>query len=118
VTTFDNCKVVIPNSKLSNEVIVNISSEGSRRLDVELKFNYGVDFEMIKKQIDMAVDQSENMLQKPERRIGVSALEPDGYKVILNVWIHAHGFMDTKLAFQQRLMQLLKASGVKLPGMD
>src|SRR3954470_15622031 len=48
VKTFDNRTVIIPNSKLSNEVIVNLSREGKRRLDIELKFNYGVDFEQVK----------------------------------------------------------------------
>lgn len=39
VKTFDNRTVVIPNGKLSNEVIINISREGSRRLDIEMKFS-------------------------------------------------------------------------------
>ncbi len=47
VTTYDNLTVIFPNSKLSNEVIVNISREGIRRLDIELKFNYGTDFKDI-----------------------------------------------------------------------
>src|SRR3954453_9937491 len=44
VTTFDNRTVVLPNSKLSNEVIVNLSREGMRRLDVELKFGFPIPF--------------------------------------------------------------------------
>lgn len=38
MTTYDNKTVIIPNSKLSNEVIINISSSGTRRLDIELSF--------------------------------------------------------------------------------
>lgn len=117
VTTFDNRTVVIPNSKLSNEVIVNISTIGNRRLDIELKFSNSIDFEAVKKEINETVDHAQNMLKKPERRIGISSLEPDGYKVMLNVWVNAHGFMDTKMAFQQKLMENLKASGLKLPGL-
>jgi small conductance mechanosensitive channel len=41
VTTFDNRTVIVPNSKLSNEIIINISREGSRRLDIEIKFKLG-----------------------------------------------------------------------------
>src|SRR3954452_4412404 len=32
--TYDNKDVIIPNSKLSNELIVNLSQEGKRRLDL------------------------------------------------------------------------------------
>jgi len=117
VTTFDNRTVVIPNSKLSNEVIINISLQGSRRLDIELKFNYGVDFEEVKSMINATIDSSENLLKSPERRIGIAALDADGYKVSIAVWLQAHGYRDAQLAFQEKLMNNLKSGSIKLPGM-
>ncbi|CAG5018445.1 Small-conductance mechanosensitive channel [Dyadobacter sp. CECT 9275] len=117
VTTFDNRTVVIPNSKLSNEVIVNISRSGSRRLDIELKFNNSIDFEAVKNLINDTIRKSQNILKKPEGRVGISSIEPDGYKVMLNVWISSHGFTDAKMMFQQKLIENLHASGLKLPGM-
>jgi len=117
VTTFDNRKVVIPNSKLSNEVIINISAIGSRRLDVEMKFTNSIDFAEVKNIIEQVLDHAQNTLQSPVRRIGISSIEPDGYKVMVNVWVNAHGFIDTKMEIQERLMESLKSSGLKLPGM-
>jgi len=117
VTTFDNRIIVFPNSKLSNEVIMNLSGSGTRRLDIELKFNNNVDFATVKRLIDEAIESSANMLKTPERRIGISSIEPDGYKVMVNVWLKAHSFNDTKMAFQERLREKLMASGLKLPGM-
>lgn len=117
VKTFDNRTVVIPNGKLSNEVIINISREGSRRLDIEIKFSYGIEYEKIFNVFNKTVDEFKNCLKTPERRIGVSTLEDSGYKVIMNVWVNAHGFTDTKLSFQQELMKNFKLGGVKLPGM-
>jgi small conductance mechanosensitive channel len=117
VTTFDNRSVVVPNSKLSNEVIINISREGSRRLDIEMKFTNAVDLNQIRDVINKAVDTCENILTTPARRIGVTAIETDGYRIGLNVWVNAHGFQDTKLAVQERVLQAIKDSGIKLPGM-
>jgi small conductance mechanosensitive channel len=117
VTTFDNRKVVIPNSKLSNEVIINISAIGSRRLDVEMKFTNSIDFAEVKNIIEQVLDHAQNTLQSPVKRIGISSIEPDGYKVMVNVWVNAHGFIDTKMEIQERLMESLKSSGLKLPGM-
>lgn len=117
VKTFDNRTVVIPNGKLSNEVIINISREGSRRLDIEMKFSYGIDYEQIVTVFNKTVDEFKDCLKTPERRIGVSALEDSGFKVSLNVWVKAHGFTDTKLSFLEVLMKNLKLGGIKLPGM-
>jgi small conductance mechanosensitive channel len=117
VKTFDNRTVVIPNGKLSNEVIINISREGSRRLDIEMKFSYGIDYEQIVAVFNKTVDEFKDCLKTPERRIGVSALEDSGFKVSLNLWVKAHGFTDTKLSFLEVLMKNLKLGGIKLPGM-
>lgn len=117
VTTFDNRSVIVPNSKLSNEVIINISREGTRRLDLELKMSNAIDINEIKSVINQAIDKCKNVLAKPERRIGVSSLETDGYKIGVNVWVDAHGFQDTKLAIQERILQDIKDSGIKIAGL-
>jgi small conductance mechanosensitive channel len=36
---------------------------------------------------------------------------------MVNVWLDAHGFVDTKMEIQEKLMEALKGSGLKLPGM-
>jgi len=117
VTTYDNRKVVIPNSKLSNEVIVNISASGSRRLDIELKFSNSIDYATVKSKIEDVLNNSQHALKSPEKRIGISSIEPDGYKVLVNVWLNSHGFIDTKMEIQEQIMDTLKLSGLKLPGL-
>jgi small conductance mechanosensitive channel len=117
VTTYDNRTVVIPNSKLSNEVIINVSRSGNRRLDVELKFTNAIEFSTVKQIVNDVLDRAQNALKVPARRIGISSIEPDGYKVMVNVWLDAHGFVDTKMEIQEKLMEALKTSGLKLPGM-
>lgn len=108
VLTFDNRTVVVPNSKLSNEVIINMSREGTRRLDIKLKFATGTDIVQIKKILNKAIDKCEQILKSPERRIGVAEIQPDGFLIGVDVWINAHGFYDTKLAVQEVLLQDIK----------
>lgn len=115
VTTFDNRSVIVPNSKLSNEIIINISREGKRRLDLELKFSNSIEFSQIKEIIDQAIEKCENILATPERRIGVSSIETDGYKVGVNVWVNAHGFQDTKLAVQETILNAIRTSELNKP---
>lgn len=117
VTTFDNKTVIIPNSKLSNEIIINTSREGKRRLDILLKVSYATDFNEVRPIIEESIKNSANILPSPAPRIGVSVLEPDGYKIVVNIWVAPSAFSDTKLKFQQRLIEDLKDRNIKLPGM-
>lgn len=116
VLTFDNTTVIVPNSKLSNEIIFNFSREGKRRLDVNIKFNYGVEFEKIKSIAMNAISSFGHFLKDPPPRIGVQQLDADGFIVTINVWTNAHGFQDAKLAFQEKFLHDIKAAGIKLPG--
>lgn len=117
LTTYDNKTVIIPNSKLSNELIVNLSREGRRRLDIELKFNYSFSFETVKAIVEKTIKKFKTVLDDPPVRIGVSSMEDSGYKIVINIWVPAHGFQDFKMQLQQQLIEDLKASELKLPGM-
>lgn len=117
ITTFDNKIVIVPNSKLSNEVIINTSREGKRRMDIELKLNYGIEIKRVRKIIDDIIRADDDILDDPTPRIGVSSLDPDGYKILVNVWVKPHGFHDEKLGLQEKIIEGIKGAGIKLPGM-
>jgi small conductance mechanosensitive channel len=108
--------IIVPNSKLSNEIIINLSRKGNRRIDIELKLSYATDTEQVKKIIGQSIHSSQNLLVEPAHRTSVSALEPDGYRLLVNVWTLAHGFNDAKFALQEKIIKDLKEGGVKLPG--
>jgi len=117
VTSFDNKTIIVPNSKLSNEIIINLSRKGNRRIDIELKLSYAIDTEQVKKIITQSIQASQNLLTEPSHRVSVSTLEPDGYRLLINVWTSAHGFNDAKFELQEKILNDLKQGGIKLPGL-
>jgi small conductance mechanosensitive channel len=117
VTTYDNRSVIFPNGMLSNNMIVNISRQGSRRLDMTYKFGNAVDIREAKKVIDGTIVKEERCLKTPEHRIGVSLLEADSFTLSISVWVNAHGFEDTRLILQEAILQDLKDSGIRIGGL-
>ena len=97
ILTFDNKTIIVPNGQLSNNVIINLSRQGKRRMDINLKFNYDTDFGQVKKQIEKAILATKNILHDPVARIGVADLDGDRYTVSVEVWVNAHGFQDSRL---------------------
>jgi len=116
VLTYDNKTITIPNGQLSNNVVINYTREGKRRIDIEMKFAYGIDFEELKKIFLSAVGQIKNLYTDPSPRVGVTGLDTDKYTITLNVWTNAHGFVDAKQELQESILNKLKTSGIKLPG--
>jgi small conductance mechanosensitive channel len=116
IKTYDNRVVIVPNSLLSNNMIVNISREGVRRLDILYKFANGVDVKQVREVLNKIIDGSEYCLKSPERRIGITLLEADAYTLSIEVWVNAHGFEDAKRIVQEAILQGLKDASIKIGG--
>lgn len=113
ITTFDNRTVVIPNSKLSNEIIVNMSQQGNRRLDLLMKFPYTSDINKVQEVIEHSVRDSQDILDDPKPNIGVSSLDMDGYIMVVELWVNALSYYKVKNAVQQRMLLDLKEASLK-----
>lgn len=109
IRTADYRTVVVPNSKLSNEVIINLSQAGRRRLDVEMKVGYEVDFERAKNELEKTLQSAEELLVNTNNLIGISLLEPDGYRIAVSVWVDERDYPDIRFALQGRLLDVVKA---------
>ncbi len=115
VTSFDNKALIIPNSKLSNELIVNLSRAGTRRLDTVLEMPFSVPYDRLKPAIEATIQNNKAILKDPASRIGISEMRGDGYSVMINLWLPAHGFEDEKMFFNEALLVSLLGLGIKLP---
>jgi small conductance mechanosensitive channel len=117
ITTADNRTVIFPNSKLSNEMIINISRQGFRRLDIELKFSFGTNMEDVKRVLLKTAHEFPQILKSPAAHAGVSKLDPDGFRMTLQAWITNAQFHEIKFSLHQKVVENMKAAAIKLPGM-
>jgi small conductance mechanosensitive channel len=115
ITTYDNRSVIVPNSKLSNELIVNVTQQGCRRMDTQLELPFTIPYPQVKELVEKTVSGYGKVLDKPPMRIGVGDLKKDSYIVFINLWIPAHGFQDETLVFREALLASLTGAGFKLP---
>ena len=65
ILTADNKTVIIPNGKLFNEVITNITRQGKRRLDIDFKLGFAADIEQVKNILNNSVKATPNILGEP-----------------------------------------------------
>ena len=115
--TDDNRTVIIPNSKLSNEVIVNLSREGRRRVDINLKFNYTHDLTDLEPVIQKAMIASKVVMDEPFPKIEITGMEHDGFSVRMNGWVKSDDYETSKSRLQQAIISELKTSDLKWPAM-
>ncbi|HEY4326309.1 MAG TPA: mechanosensitive ion channel domain-containing protein [Mucilaginibacter sp.] len=113
--TFDNKTIIIPNGKLFNEVIINISREGKRRLDFEVKLAYAADVDKVKEIITNSIATAGKILNNPPLRIGINSLEIDSVRYVVNVWVKPENYASTKFALMEKIIKDLGAAGIPFP---
>jgi len=117
ILTFDNKTVIVPNGKLFNEIITNVTREGHRRIDFEIKLGYAIDIDQVKTVIQKSISETADILPEPGSVIGVSAMEIDGIKIQVKVWVNTNIYGTVNYALHENILKDLKAADVKLPGL-
>lgn len=113
--TADNKTVIIPNGKLFNEVIVNVTREGKRRLDFEIKVAYANDLDKVKDIINKAITGTSYLLTNPAARVGIVSMEVDSVRITINVWVDPANFLTAKIELQEKIFKGFSANGVNFP---
>ena len=113
--TADNKTIIIPNGKLFNEVIVNITREGKRRLDFEVKLGYAADIDKAKKIMLDAIKTTDGLLPDPAPRVGLIGLDSDSIRFTINVWLEPANYLNAKIALQEKIIKNLGAAGINFP---
>jgi small conductance mechanosensitive channel len=113
--TIDNKTVIIPNGKLFNEVIVNVSRENRRRLDFEVKLGYAADIDKAKKIMLNAVKSNKDVLPTPPIRVGLVGLEIDSIRFTVNVWVEPANYLNVKIDLMEGIIKDLGAGGIPFP---
>lgn len=109
VVTDDNKTIIVPNAQLSNNVVVNLSKEGRRRIDLELKFSYKTDLELLKQTIRDAFRSCAAVLDSPEPFIVIENLEADKFTLVAHAWCVQSDYLQARLTVNETVMEALKS---------
>jgi small conductance mechanosensitive channel len=113
--TVDNKTIIIPNGKLFNEVIVNVSRESRRRLDFEFKLAYAADIDKAKGIVLGVINSLDGILKDQPIRVGIVGMDVDSLRFTVNVWVEPDNFLNVKIALMEKMIKDLSAAGVAFP---
>lgn len=101
----NNSTLIIPNGKLSNEVIFNLSLNKQRRYDLVLKFKADIDYTDVKKRILDTFESCKQVLKDPAVSVAVKDVQVDAYEVVIYAWVDALNFEESKMILNEILLE-------------
>ena len=115
LTTPDNKKIVVPNGALSNSVIVNYSSNDTRRIDFNFSVSYNTDLDLAKKVLYSVAKLDERILSDPAPVVYITEHGESAITVMLRVWVRKDNYWDVNFATIEQVKRSFDQLGVEIP---
>ena len=115
LATPDNRVVIVPNSKLVAEVVINYSVKSTRRLDLIFGVAYGEDLERVHTIIAQVVAEDDRILADPAPTIGVIGLGDNSVNFAVRPWVQRDDFLNVMMDLQGRMKTRFDQEGISIP---
>jgi small conductance mechanosensitive channel len=115
LNTPDNCRVVVPNSKIMGDNITNYSALPIRRLDLVVGIGYSDDLRKAKSLLQQITDADERVLREPAPLIVVGELADSSVNLIMRVWVKSPDYWGFKFDATEKVKLTFDEQGISIP---
>ncbi|MCL4158943.1 UNVERIFIED_CONTAM: hypothetical protein GTU68_053369 [Idotea baltica] len=113
--TPDKRTIIIPNTKLFNDTMINYSTSQLRRVDMTIAINYSADLVKAKQILRSVVDADERILKDPKTRIGVMQLGESSVDIAVWPWVQSRDWLAVKFDLNEKIKLALDDAGIEIP---
>ena len=111
----NNHKIVIPNSKVLSDPLINLTGQKTRRIEIHFSVGYGDDLKRARDVLAGAAEAHETVLPDPHPWTGVTALLDSSVQVTLHAWVKVDDWWQTQADLMQAGKEALDAAGIEMP---
>ncbi len=113
--TPDNRKVVIPNGKLADNSLINVTAQEKRRLDIDVGISYTADLKKAKETSMKLLEREERVLKEEEHMVVVSELADSAVILKLRFWVKPEDYWSVKWDMTEAVKLAFDAEGIEIP---
>jgi small conductance mechanosensitive channel len=115
LTTVDNKEVIIPNSKIWGEAIVNYTANNKRMIDMRVGISYNDDMDKaIKLTLDV-LKKNKKVVDKPAPYVAVANLSDSSVDLLIRPWVETSNYWDTKWELTQQIKETFDKNKISIP---
>ena len=113
--TPDNRKVVIPNGKLADNSLINVTAQEKRRLDIDVGISYTADLKKATETSMKLLEREERVLKEEEHMVVVSELADSAVILKLRFWVKPEDYWSVKWDMTEAVKLAFDAEGIEIP---
>jgi small conductance mechanosensitive channel len=113
--TPDNQRIIVPNSKITSDVITNITANDTRRVDLVMGIGYEDDIDKAKAILEKIVTEHPKVLKSPAPTIAVSELADSSVNFVVRPWTKTEDYWDVYFDLTESIKKAFDAEGISIP---
>lgn len=113
--TADNCELILPNTKVANEAIINYSARSTRRIDLLIGIAYRDDIGQAFDIMRTVLAGEPRVLKDPQPALLVEKLGENSVELAIRPWVGTADYLVVRAQLLLELKQALAAAGIDSP---
>lgn len=113
--TPDNKTVIIPNSKITDDNIVNWTIKGTRRVDMVFGIGYNDDIDKAKKIMSDVLAKDERILKDPQIQVALVELGDSSVNFAVRPWAKIEDYWGIYFDAMENIKKAFDAEGISIP---
>ncbi len=113
--TPDNKTIIVPNSKMMGDNIVNYTMKGTRRVDFVFGIGYEDDIDKARQVIERIIGEDERVLKDPAPMVAVSELADSSVNFTARAWTAAGDYWSFYFDTTEKVKKQFDAEGISIP---
>jgi len=113
--TFDNRGLIIPNSKVLSNSIINMAAFETRRLDLTFGIGYQDDIDKAKAVLQEIVEADGRILKDPAPVIGLAELGDSSVNFWVRPWVNRADYLDVMFDLNEAVKKRFDTEGISIP---
>lgn len=113
--TPDNKKVILTNTKVIGDYIINYSERPTRRVDMIFSVSYSEDIEKAKKVIREVVDNHPLIIDEPAPTVRLHEFKDSCINIIVRPWVNNADYWTVYWDLNEQIFEAFNANGIEIP---
>lgn len=115
LVSIDNHVITIPNSRLTNNNVVNLSTADNRRLNLSYTISYEDDITKVKGLLYTFISTLDNVLEEPAPAVYVGEHKASGVEIVVHLWVIDEDYWEVYYLMQEKVKELFDENGITIP---
>jgi small conductance mechanosensitive channel len=115
MTTPDNIRIIVPNSKITGDSITNYTAEKQRRIDLSIGVSYSDDIDKVTAVLNDVVTGFAGVLKDPVPQIAVAEMADSSVNFVVRPWSKTEDYWKVRFGLIEAIKKRFDKEGIAIP---